>query len=186
MRKATRVALALVLGLSPWAADAAERIEVPELPGWKVVANVRDRAGESTDLIPSGESNDTWSRRVTIQAFRGSPMTVPEFLDQVLTRTAQVCDGAAAGPPSLGKVSGVQAGTRTIACGRYKGDGRGTFALHYVIRGREAFYAVTRLWRGVPFDPSVTPLSAAELREWTDYVGAIELCDTTGFGRACQ
>lgn len=168
------------------AAAASERLQVPQLPGWKVAASVTDRSGEATDLIPPNETADTWTRRVTVQAFRGIPLTVPAFLEQVVQKTAEVCDGATAGPPSLGKVSGVEAGTRSVACGRYKGDGRGTFALHYVIRGQEAFYVVTRLWRGEPFDPATTPISAVELQEWTDYVGAIDLCDSRDPNRPCR
>ncbi|HTH15583.1 MAG TPA: hypothetical protein VL974_02930 [Magnetospirillum sp.] len=167
-------------------AQAGERLQVPELPGWKVVVNVADRAGESTELIPAAETADGWTRRVTVQAFRGSPMTVPDFLDQVVQRTAEVCDGATAGPSGLGKVSGLEAGTRSIACGRYKGDGRGSFTLHYVVRGREAFYVITRLWRGVPFNPSTTPISQEELAEWTDYVNSVEVCDTTDPARRCR
>ncbi|MGE5475764.1 MAG: hypothetical protein ACM3Q1_03855 [Bacteroidales bacterium] len=167
-------------------AVASERLQVPQLPGWKVVASVTDRAGEATDLIPANETADAWTRRVTVQAFRGVPMTVNAFLEQVVAQTAAVCDSATAGPPSLGKVSGLEAGTRSVACGRYKGDGRGTFTLHYVIRGREALYVVTRLWRGEPFTPTITPISADELREWSDYVGAVDVCDTQDPNRPCR
>lgn len=180
------LAVMMAVGLAAGAASASERLQVPQLPGWKVVASVSDRTGESTDLIPATESAETWTRRVTVQAFRGVPMTVPAFLDQVAQKTAEVCDGATAGPASTGKVSGFEAGTRSVACGRYKGDGRGTFTLHYVIRGQEAFYVVTRLWRGEPFNPATTPISAEELREWSDYVGAIELCDTRDSARSCR
>lgn len=186
MRRTAPAILAVFLGLAPLAATAAERLQVPELPGWKIVASVTDRAGESSDLIPAAETNDTWTRRVTVQAFRGVALTVQEFLDQVVVRTAEVCDGANAGPPSLGKVSGAQAGTRTVTCGRYKGDGKGTFTLHYVIRGREAFYVITRIWRGAPFNPATMPISAAELQDWTDYVGAIDLCDSRDPNRPCR
>jgi hypothetical protein len=172
--------------LAAQGALASERLQVPQLPGWKVVANVTDRAGEVTELVPSNEGADTWTRRVSVQAFRGVPLTVPAFLDQVVQKTAAVCDGATAGPPSLGQVGGVEAGTRTVACGRYKGDGRGTFTLHFAIRGREAFYVVSRIWRGEPFNPAAMPIGAAELQDWTDYVAGIDLCDTRDPARPCR
>lgn len=178
------MALAMMAAWSP--ATAAERLEVPQLPGWQVVSSITDRSGESTDLIPPGETVDTWTRRVTVQAFRGVAMTVPAFLDQVVQKTAEVCEGATAGPPSLGRVGGVEAGTRTVACGRYKGDGRGSFSLHFAVRGREAFYVVTRLWRGAPFNPAAMPISAAELQEWSDYAAGINLCDTRDSSRPCH
>lgn len=176
-----------VTGLSlAGGAGAAERIQVPQMAGWTVVSTVADQTGEATEMIPDGETAANWSRRVTIQAFRGIRMTVPDFLEQVAVHAAPVCDGATAGPASLGKVGGMPAGTRTVACGRYKGDDRGTFSLHYVIAGRAALYVVTRVWRGAPFDPAFMPISAAELAEWTDYVNAIELCDTEDPNRPCR
>ena len=182
--------MAAVAALGPvtWgaAAMAAERLEVPQLPGWQVVNSVSDHTGEVTELIPPGETADSWTRRVTVQAFRGVPMTVSGFLDQVVQKTAEVCEGATAGPPSMGKVSGADAGTRTVACGQYKGDGRGTFAMHFVVRGREALYVVTRLWRGAPFNPKTMPIDAAELRDWGDYAAGINLCDSRDPNRPCR
>lgn len=179
--------LAVILGLvAAGAAQAAERLQVPQLSGWKEVVRVTDRAGEASELIPESENAENWTRRVTIQAFRGVPLSASGFLEQVVQKTAEVCDGATAGPVSLGKVSGTEAGTRTVACGRYKGDGRGSFTLHYVIRGRDALYVVNRVWRGEPFNPAAMPISAAELSEWTDFVNAIELCDGRDPNRPCR
>lgn len=167
-------------------AVAAERLQVPQLAGWKVIANVADRAGEVTELIPEAELADTWSRRVTIQAFRGVAMTVRAFLDQVVEKTVAVCDAAAAGQPSLGTVAGAEAGSRTVACGRYKGDGKGSYTLYYVIRGSEAFYVVSRSWRGQPFPAGSTPVPPDELTGWAAYVDALDLCDTKDPRRPCR
>lgn len=167
-------------------AGAAERLQVPQVQGWKVVNSVNDQSGEATEMIPETETAEAWTRRIALQAFRGAPLTTKDFLDQVAQRTAPVCDGATAGPVSLGKVSGKEAGTRTVACGRYKGDGKGTFTLFYVIRGNTALYVVSRIWRGAPFDPATMPISTDEMAEWTSYVNAIELCDTTDPAHACR
>lgn len=176
MRRLAALAMMMVLALP---AHAAERLQVPQLVGWKVIASVSDRAGEATELIPEAETAETWTRRVTIQAFRGVGMTATAFLDQVVQKTAAVCDGAAAGQASLGTVSGAEAGSRTVACGRYKGDGKGSYTLYYVIRGRDAFYVVSRTWRGNPFPAGTNPVPPAELAEWKAYVDALDLCDTT-------
>ncbi|MBC7951503.1 MAG: hypothetical protein H7Z12_06720 [Rhodospirillaceae bacterium] len=178
--------VAVMMGLSCGGAVAAERLQVPELPGWKMVANVTDRAGETTEMIPQSETSEHWTRRVTVQAFRAVSMSAAAFLEQVVQKTSEVCDGTTAGPSSLGKVSGAEAGTRTVACGRYKGDGKGSFTLHYVIRGREALYVVSRVWRGEPFNTTTMPIAYSELAEWTDYVNAIELCDTSDPNRVCR
>ncbi|CAA7611790.1 hypothetical protein [Magnetospirillum sp. UT-4] len=184
MRGKSALALAMVLLTVP--AAAAERLQVPQLAGWKVVTGVVDRAGEATDLIPASETPETWTRRATVQGFRGVGLTVAGFLDQVVAKTAEVCDGAAAGPASLGTVSGAEAGSRTVACGSYKGDGRGSYTLYYAIRGREAFYVVSRSWRGAPFAVGTVPVPAPELAEWAAWVHGLDLCDTRDANRPCR
>lgn len=186
MRAWALAAAVAAMALAGGGAVASERLQVPQMAGWKVVVNVADRSGEATELIPASETAEGWTRRTTVQAFRGSPLTVPDFLEQLVQRTAAVCEGATAGPASLGAVGGAQAGTRTVACGRYKGDGRGSFSLFLVIRGKEALYVIGRLWRGEPFNPSQMPISAAELQEWSDFVGAIDLCDGRDPNRPCR
>lgn len=165
---------------------AAERLQVPQLPDWKVLSSVTDKAGQATELIPATETAETWTRRITVQAFRGVPLTVKDFLDQAVEKTAPVCDAAAAGPASLGLVAGREAGSRTIACGKYKGDGRGTYVMHFAIRGAEAFYVVSRMWRGAPFATGQVPVPGDELLQWREFADAIDLCDTSDPRRPCR
>ena len=174
----------LTLILTP--ALAAERLQVPELPGWKVLSSVSDLNGEVTELVPGGESADTWTRRATVQAFRNTPMTAAAFLDQVVERTAQVCDQASAGPASSGVVGGHEAGSRTVTCGRYKGDGRGSMTMYFVVRGKAAFYVVSRAWRGQPFAQGEVPVPQPELATWVEFMNGVDLCDTADPSRPCR
>ncbi|MBI2239233.1 MAG: hypothetical protein HYU59_00360 [Magnetospirillum gryphiswaldense] len=167
-------------------AFAAERLQVPQLPDWKVLSSVTDKAGQATELIPADESAESWTRRITVQAFRGVPLTVKDFLDQAVEKTAPVCDAASAGPASLGVVAGREAGSRTIACGKYKGDGRGTYVMHFAIRGAEAFYVVSRMWRGAPFAVGQVPVPGDELMQWRAFADSIDLCDTSDPRRPCR
>lgn len=168
------------------AASAAERLQVPQLPDWKVLSAVTDKAGQATELIPADENAESWTRRITVQAFRGVPLTVKDFLEQAVEKTAPVCEAASAGPASLGVVAGREAGSRTIACGKYKGDGRGTYVLHFAIRGAEAFYVVSRTWRGAPFAMGQVPVPGDELLQWRAFADAIDLCDTSDPRRPCR
>lgn len=184
MRGAVFFALGLFVLASPCL--ASERLQVPHLEGWKVLSSVSDASGEATDMIPVTEDGQNWTRRISVQAFRTVPLTVAGFLDQVISQAEPVCDNASAGPASMGRVSGLEAGSRTLACGKYKGDGHGTFVLHFVIRGREAFYVVSRMWRGAPFALGQVPVPAAELATWRDYADAITVCDTSDPVRPCR
>ena len=178
-------ACSVLIGLAA-PAGAAERLQVPQLADWKVLSTVADKTGQATELIPVGETGESWTRRISVQAFRGVPLTVPAFLEQAVSNAAAVCEAAAAGPSSLGRVSGLEAGSRTIACGKYKGDGRGTYVLHFVIRGREALYVVSRMWRGAPFGLGEVPVPDGELAEWRAYADAIDVCDTSDSRRPCR
>ncbi|CDL00128.1 conserved exported protein of unknown function [Magnetospirillum gryphiswaldense MSR-1 v2] len=178
--------LAVAALLLPLSALASERLQVPQLSDWKVMSSVTDKTGQSTELIPVQEGAETWTRRITVQAFRGVPLTVSEFLEQAVAKTAPVCEAAAAGPASIGSIGGREAGSRTIACGKYKGDGRGTYVLHFAIRGRDAFYVVSRMWRGAPFALGQVPVPESELVQWRAYADAIDLCDTTDARRPCR
>lgn len=171
--------------VSAHGAQAGERILVPGLAGWVTVSQIVDASGESSELVAPGETADTWTRRASVQAFRQTAMTVPEFLEQIVGKTGDVCDSATAGPVTLGRVAGAEAGSRLVACGRYKGDGRGSVTLFYVIRGREAFYVVSRLWRGEPFPSGTNPVPVDELADWQRFVASVTLCDDKKPGQSC-
>lgn len=177
MVKGFAFCLALAASLLPsLTVQAAERLQVPQIPGWVVVSSVHDANGESTELIPEGQTRDGWTRRIAVQAFRAVTLGATDFLDQVVQQTAPVCDAAAAGPASPGRVNGAPAGSRAVACSRYKGDGMGTYTLYFVVRGRSALYVVSRIWRGPAFDPAQSPVDAAEMQDWIAYMNSIDLC----------
>jgi hypothetical protein len=185
MRRAALFAFALLLAPPP-PARAAERLLVPELRGWQVIATHNDSVADVTELVPGTESAEAWSRRLTVQAYRGTAMTVTEFLDGLVPRTREVCDGFAAGPIVPEAVAGADGGgRRTIACGNYRGDGRGSFTLFYAIRGRAALYVLARAWRGARFAPPAPPISASELADWNATFDGVRLCDTDDPARPC-
>ncbi len=184
MRRAAVFAFATLL-LLPLPAPAAERLLVPDLPGWTVIDTHTDSVTDVSELVPGTESADVWTRRLSVQAFRTTPMAVAEFLDGLVPRTREVCDDFAAGPIVPSPVDGVDGGRRTIACGRYHGDGRGSFTLFYAIRGRAALYVLARAWRGDPFVSAAPPLSDSELADWNSFFDGVRLCDTDDPAHPC-
>jgi len=178
-------AIAFLLAVAP-PAIAGERLLIPEMPGWKVIDTHNDSVAEVSELIPSNETPDTWTRRFTIQAFRGTAMTAAAFLDGVVARTEEVCDGIHAEPVRPVIVSGAEAARRGIGCGRYKGDGRGSYTLFTAVRGGRALYVLSRAWRGEPYRADgPPPVPAAELAEWTATADSIRLCDSDDPARPC-
>jgi hypothetical protein len=177
--------LVLPMLLACASAQAGERLLVPELPGWKTLDSVADRSAEVTEMIPGLEDSRTWTRRLSVHAFRGSPMTAGQFLAGLEPRSGEVCDSILAEPVKPQRLAGAEAGRRVVSCGRYKGDGKGSYALYLAVRGREALYVVARSWRGNPFRPGQPPVAVTELDDWNAYLDGVRLCDTNDLSRPC-
>ena len=178
--------LAVVTGLvAAHPAQAGERLLVPQLPGWQAIDVTGGDGVESYSLIPPGETRDTWTRRLTVQAFRATTMGAEGFLSTVVDRVEEACDGIAAEPVHMNLGGGLDSGLRAIACGRYKGDGKGLFTLYMAVRGHEALYVLARSWRGDPFQAGKTqPVPPSEVERWAKTFDHVRLCGGPG-GAPC-
>jgi hypothetical protein len=177
--------LSILAVLAAPAANAAERLMVPRLSGWYLADTHHGGGVEVDDLLPRGQTLDNWTERLSIQAFRRTPMTARQFLDGVLAQTAAACAGGTADPVAMTRLDGVPAGRRIVSCGRYAGDGDGNVTLYYAIRGRAALYVLARSWRGPPFTPGRDqPVPASELARWNAAFDGVHLCDDTACARA--
>ncbi len=184
-------AIALMVGAAalsvPGPAWAGERVLVPQMNGWKQIDHTAGPGVEASSLIPEGETAENWSRRLTVQAFRGSTMSAPAFLDALTERVGEVCDSIAADPVVPGPPgTPYDTARRIVSCGRYMGDGKGLFTYYYALKGRDGLYVLSRSWRGDPFDPrTVRPVPQSEIDRWSATFDAVRLCDTTDSTRPC-
>lgn len=172
MRRALVLISALFFATST-GAIAGERLLVPQLDGWRQVVGHAGPTGEVTELIPDRETAETWTRRITVQAFRGAPVGVAEFLDNAAAGIAKDCLHPMAEPPRLGRLDGAEAGSRLVTCGRTRTEPKGAVSLFYAISGQAAFYVVSRMWRGAAFDTAPHPVPDAEMAEWIAFMRAI-------------
>ncbi|MDA8232994.1 MAG: hypothetical protein M0006_16820 [Magnetospirillum sp.] len=176
MSRRAAIALSAILFAAAAPAWAKERLVVPELADWKVVDTHTDGIADVRELVPANQTDDDWTQRLSIQAFRGAAMSAGTFLGGLPQQMEPVCDGMAAEPVRTVALDGAaDAGRRAIACGRFKGDGKGNYTLYYAIHGREALYVLARAWRGAPFDTAAPPVSAARLAEWNAMFDAVRL-----------
>jgi hypothetical protein len=159
-------------------AEAGERLLVPQLAGWTQIEEENGAGIQSSSFVPQGETSQDWHMRLTVQAYPGTGLTALGFLDQVVERIDESCEGSSAGPIATAPLTGHEAGRRVIRCGRYLGDGMGLVTLYYAIRGRQALYVVARSWRGEPFKVGQDqPVSEAEIGRWGRSLDPIKLCD---------
>ena len=165
---------------------AGERLLVPELMGWRVISTHNDQFADVSELIPPSQSEEDWTRRLTVQAFRGGKMDAGEYLDGLIPRTEEVCDSIVAEPIQRTPLAGFEGGRRSIACGRYQGDGKGSYTLFFAIRGHEALYVLARSWRGEAFKPQTgSPVPAQEFADWQALFDGVRICDTADSARPC-
>lgn len=167
--------------------QAGERLLVPKLSGWKTITNSNDASVEVTELIPSGQSEADWTDRLTIQAFRNTPLGVDQIMAGLRSHTADVCDDVAQGPVERPSIPGaVAAGQRWLACSRYHGDNKGSYTLFTAIRGQQALFLLARAWRGQPFPIDQPPVAATEIAAWSAFLDGLRLCEDGGNGaNAC-
>lgn len=163
-----------------------EQLRVPTLTGWTAIANLNDPVGENSEWIPTGEKDDSWIRKISIQAFRGSPLTATEFLTLALDRSADVCDGLSASPIQALNTTSYDMGERVVYCYRYKGDAMGHTTLYWVLRGKQALYVVSLAWRTPPFTADSLPISDQQLREAQMLTRQITLCQKSSTGNSCM
>ena len=170
--------LMIVIALVPSLGTAAEQLQVPELSGWKNVDTIDAPGVQTSSLIPGEETQDNWSRRLTVQAFTSTGMSATAFLDGMAAQIETSCEGFKAEPTTSIQVSGHEAGRRVIGCGRFKGDDLGNYTLYFAIRGRQALYVLARSWRGQPYDVArTTPIALSELSRWAATFDKVRLCD---------
>lgn len=184
MRGLAVVAIGMLLVSVP--ARAGERLLVPQLEGWQQLFSHAGPATEVTEMIPAAETPAGWTRRLTIQAFRGLDLDVAVFLDTVVRRSNEICETLATDTMRLGQAEGVEAGMQALACGRYRGGDKGEYVLYYALKGREAFYVVSRAWRGPAFPVGTIPVSQQELDDWKRFLRSTRLCDPLHPKRPCR
>lgn len=186
MRGCVLTALVVMTLASSGAARAGERLLVPQMDGWRQLFSHAGSTAEVTEMIPAAETPAGWTRRLTIQAFRALDLPVSEVLETVVQRSSEICEVLEADTMRLGYADGIEVGMRAVACGRYRGGDKGEYVLYYALRGTEAFYLVSRAWRGPAFRPGTIPVSQPEQDEWKRFLRAARLCDPASAKRPCR
>ncbi len=163
---ATFLCALLLVCPSAW---AGEKVLIPELPGWKVVVNLSDPAGDMLELAPEKEDAGKGMRRAGVVAVRRPGMTTETFIQTLKHKMGDLCESLAVGPVHSRDNLG---GVFTVACGRYKSTEIGTFSVYRTFQGGESFTVVDRTWKGPAFALHQLPVEAEEIEAWTTFVGA--------------
>jgi len=165
-----------------------ENLIAPPPPGWVLSFSDRDDDRAVYEYLPADQNPDDPAALMAITVLydaRGAPPAA--VLDRLRREFEQDCEGAAAEPAQPRAVSG-QAGLRQVLyCGRLRrGGGKGQVVLRQVVAGRDAAYAIERVWRGPGFKGMAAPAAARqEIGAWQAELDRIALCDTRDPARPC-
>ena len=141
---------ALMLGITGVAAaQSAEHLAAPALPGFVVGYSAGNAQQSIREEIPSGETVEAWSRMVTTQRFMGlAQRTSPAaYAQSVLAPLPRACPSAAISPVTNLTVSGRPAVRFQVDCPHSAGGRPESFIL-LAIAGRSDMHVKQAAWRG--------------------------------------
>ena len=168
---------------------AKEALSVPIPPGW-TLGQARQFSGAGTGIIdnllkikperklyiPAGETPETWTEVILVEAF---PKPGPLIPDQIhrrwLGKVIAGCENGHGADPKSRQEQGFLTLRAYYACAKLKLENRGSFRVLKVIKGRKAVYVISRTWRGKTFPAAGLSNVAARFDDWMiwfDRVGA--------------
>jgi len=146
-------------------------------PGYKVGFTKHAERGVITEMVPDGQTVETWTEMVTVQIFFGMHDSVSGFRLRMEKLWAQSCAGARSAPVSGGIENGYVVTIWRQSCPLNRQTGQPETTLFKAIAGRDSFYVVQKAFK---FEPS--PDAAAE---WARYLDTVSVCDTRIPERKC-
>lgn len=173
-----RTAIALLgvfLGLASGTASArleGENLLQPLPPGFKIATEQAEGQASLTEMVPTDETVDRWTRMVTTQVYRGlsDASFFAKYKDQMKDRWSKACDVADTRPFSDGNENGYATHVWLQVCAFKDKQKKPEVTLFKFIQGRDATYVVQMAFH---FQPGKT-----QLAESMTYLGKVTVCDT--------
>lgn len=153
---------------------AAEHLntEIPE--GWIQSVDSANLHLRVNEYLPA-ESPDPWRQKLSIEALSGEPLPDPiDFVEGWAGQQAQLCHEFDDHPIYSGLENGYPTVVRMLVCGRNKRTQKPLVTMIKVIRGNQALYTITRIWR-----LEALPLNETEVAAWSASLGKTSVCDPT-------
>lgn len=146
-----------------------------EIPvGWIQTVNSANLNLRVNEYLPA-ESPDPWRQKLSIEALSSNPLPDPiEFVNGWAEQQSQLCYQFDGHPIYSGLENGYPTVVHMLICGKNKQTQKPIVTMIKVIRGNQALYTVTRIWR-----LETLPLDEAEIAAWSASLGNTSVCDPT-------
>ena len=186
-----RVFLALwfTCWLTPLALAASTEQLMAQIPqDWIKVVDRKAGTLHIAEYYPP-QTGETWQQKLTIEALSGSDLPDPiVFAEGLAEQQSRVCNDFSNEGVFAGFENGYPATVHIMVCGNNKRTGRSLVTVLKVIKGNDALYTITRIWRfdPPPQDPEksrdddaslAVPIDQSELGAWSATLRSIKVCD---------
>lgn len=151
-------------------------------PGYKIAAQTRQGNAATTQLVPEGESLQTWSETIAVTVFLGEKnATIDQFQKFSLARWLSGCPGIAGAADIKSVSKGIENSYPfeiwSVACKRASDTAPSEFAWFKAIKGNDSFYVIQKSFRK---EPSLENITA-----WVKYLEKLSVCDTRLLSQSC-
>lgn len=171
------LSLALLAGNAK-AAMEDENLLQPLPSGFKIANQQHNSRGALTEMVPSTESVDDWTRMVTTQIYFGSQgPSFDAYQSSMEERWKAACDIAEAAPITSGKENGYDFRIWMQSCHFNDKKRPPEITWFKMIQGNDSSYVVQ-----VAFH---TELEKSQVIQWMKYLKEVTVCDSRLRERAC-
>ncbi|HLN07995.1 MAG TPA: hypothetical protein VK281_03390 [Xanthobacteraceae bacterium] len=172
----------LAVGLWQLAAAAPEirneALLVDSSPGYKIgfQAQQQDRS-RITEMVPTGETVESWTEMVTVQTFPGLTATPEQFESHLVEDWRGACPKSDYQRIAQGTESGYAFVLWLLSCPLNKVSGKPEITWFKAIRGNDSLYVVQKAFRFAP--------SKEQIVTWMAFLKDAKVCDTRLPDRPC-
>ena len=178
MKRSAIAAVLALLTMPSFAQLQDETLLVAVPQGYKVDFQTRQGNMLLTEMVPEGESVQTWTEMLTVQVFLGLKNATPAAYGQLMrSMQASHCKGSLAEPITDGQDNGYAFAVWKQSCPVVQQTGKPEITFVKAVRGNDSFYVVQKAFRSDP--------SAEQVIQWTQFLKAVKVCDPRIADRAC-
>ena len=173
---------------TPTMLASTERLSVQVPDRWVVALENKLGQLAITEWVPAGTTS-TWTEKLTLEALGGTPLPDPlDFVQGLAEEQSAACINFADSNIYAGFENGYQTTVHLFECGASRVTNAPLVTMVKAIRGNDAFYTITRIWRlqSVPGKTSArTPIDPAQIAAWSASLKDMTLCDAALAAHAC-
>ncbi len=184
----------LSIGLSlPLSASNTERLlaEVPD--GWIKGVDKQLAALTVSEYFPP-DTEEYWQQKLSYEVMTGEHLPDPiEYAEGLAEQQEKYCEDFKDNTVFAGFENGYPTMVHLLNCGKNTRTFKPIVTMVKAIKGHDALYVITRIWRLEPPPPqlaeeqtTVSPLPQEELAGWSQVLRRIKLCNSALDAHPCQ